>query len=79
MNKFKPSRLVGLSTLALAALGFTSSQVIANDYSSISSLPVITDDCGGEGCADRRDMTLEAVYSDAKCSSTRRNQRRPCC
>ena len=73
MTKIKPLRLVGSLTFALSVLSISVNNAVANDFTTVSSLPVITDDCGGDGCRDQRNMTadeLKAMLADAAYGAT---------
>ena len=60
MNKKITSlKLLGLAGIALSGLSLSVSSALAAGIEDTVSLPVITDDCGGEGCSDRRTMGLE--------------------
>lgn len=62
MKNTTTKKLFKLSAVALASLGAVSSNAFANDYSSITSLPIISDTCGVDSCFDRRNMSFEQVY-----------------
>ncbi len=54
-----PFKLLGLTAVMLSSLTFATNSAMAAGIDDTTSLPVITDDCGGEGCADRRNMSLQ--------------------
>ena len=59
MRTQKTIKLLGLTAFALSGLTLSVSNVMAASIEDTTSLPVITDDCGGEGCSDRRNLSLE--------------------
>ncbi|AEP29069.1 zinc-dependent metalloprotease family protein [Brumicola nitratireducens] len=65
MKKLKTTLAAGISV----ALGITyATTILAQQTPVVSSLPVITDDCGETSCADRREFTVEQtldLLSDA--------------
>lgn len=62
MKNTKTMRLLKLSALTLAALGVSSGNVMANDFTSVTTLPILSDTCGAESCFDRREMTFEQMH-----------------
>ncbi|QBY05901.1 hypothetical protein E2K93_16700 [Thalassotalea sp. HSM 43] len=55
-------KLVGTGLLASTAM-CTVSTAVANDLEAITSLPVITDDCGSTSCQDRRGLNVEQTLA----------------
>ncbi|WP_144395422.1 matrixin family metalloprotease [Pleionea sediminis] len=61
-NLFK--KLMGFTALSLAATAVSATETNTLDLTKLERLPVITDDCGGSGCSDRRGMSLEDMKSN---------------
>ncbi|MGB0496673.1 MAG: hypothetical protein ACPGJI_09970, partial [Kangiellaceae bacterium] len=59
----KKIALTSIKMLGLAGLALTANTSLAAGIEDTSVLPVIVDDCGGEGCADRRQLTMEQFQS----------------
>ena len=74
MKSMTRQNKLGLSVFALTALSTVCSQTFANDYSVITSLPVITDDCGGAGCEDRRSYSIEQFQAALTAASNAAKQ-----
>jgi hypothetical protein len=75
MNKTTstPLKLLGVTGLALSGLSLTVNSAMAAGIEDTTVLPVIVDDCGGEGCADRRELSMEqfqSMLSDAASGET---------
>jgi len=59
-NKISASlKLLGLAGVAFSGLSLSVSSALAAGIEDTYTLPVITDDCGGEGCSDRRNQSFE--------------------
>jgi hypothetical protein len=64
MSLIKSTAIAGLSTLSLSLLSIYGNIAVAQEgFASITSLPVITDDCGGMGCSDRRGLSLAQLQA----------------
>ena len=61
MKNIKISKLLGASAAAMASSVVFSTMSGAQDMSSVTSLPVILDDCGAVSCRDRRDLDSTAI------------------
>ena len=59
MNKRHSIKKLGMSIFAIAAIPLAINTAVAEVDLTISSLPVITDDCGDSRCQDRRQLTFE--------------------
>ncbi len=60
MSHRRALKLIGVSTFALSALSASIGTAIAANFDDLGALPVVTDDCGGAGCSDRRAISLES-------------------
>ena len=58
-----PLKLLGFAGIALSGLSLSIGSTLAAGIEDTTSLPVITDDCGGNGCGDRRGLSLEQFES----------------
>ena len=64
MKHIRSTALAGLSTLSLSLLSIYGGAAAAQEsFSSVTSLPVITDDCGGGGCSDRRGLSVAQLQA----------------
>ncbi len=70
-------KLIGFTALSAVSVTLHANDTPALDFNSLEKLPVITDDCGGAGCSDRRELTLEqfeSMLSDAAYGSSSSKQ-----
>ena len=64
-----PLKLISLSTIALLNTNISASNLSTDEISLLNQLPVITNDCGGEGCIDRRTLSY-SQFQDLLANAT---------